>query len=192
MEADPIGYEGGMNLYAYVANDPMNFTDPLGLCRARTFGLVRQRIGDLANPQVVLFKWIELESCDSPSIPGIGGLSPDGGNDDIVVTAQRNVPRTPGDNPVMSDARERFTVRGVATAIGEGLVDRLRRFLCPSSGQVDMGEVYDAADPVSVMRDFGMSLGPGNIPGRRIRPNPVGGGLLRRGGISALVQLCPR
>lgn len=31
MQADPLGYQAGMNLYAYVGNDPVNFTDPLGL-----------------------------------------------------------------------------------------------------------------------------------------------------------------
>lgn len=31
VEADPIGYEGGINIYAYVGNDPVNWTDPLGL-----------------------------------------------------------------------------------------------------------------------------------------------------------------
>jgi hypothetical protein len=35
LEADPIGQKGGLNLYAYVENDPVNDADPLGLTSFR-------------------------------------------------------------------------------------------------------------------------------------------------------------
>ncbi|MBX9879874.1 MAG: RHS repeat-associated core domain-containing protein, partial [Candidatus Obscuribacterales bacterium] len=33
LQPDPIGYEGGLNLYEYCGSDPINFSDPFGLFR---------------------------------------------------------------------------------------------------------------------------------------------------------------
>jgi RHS repeat-associated protein len=33
LQTDPIGYGDGLNLYAYCDNNPLNYADPLGLCK---------------------------------------------------------------------------------------------------------------------------------------------------------------
>ena len=34
IQADPIGYDDGLNLYTYCENNPLTFADPSGLCKA--------------------------------------------------------------------------------------------------------------------------------------------------------------
>lgn len=60
MQTDPIGYRDGLNLYAYVGNDPVNGRDPMGLERRNAYTTWR---ADPPNPNGAF-------PGDTPECPG--------------------------------------------------------------------------------------------------------------------------
>ena len=56
LQTDPIGYRGGINLYAYVGNNSTSYVDPMGLCKNGTYGF-SPGIDSFGDPYG-LFKWL--------------------------------------------------------------------------------------------------------------------------------------
>jgi RHS repeat-associated protein len=70
LSPDPIGLQGGMNLYAYVAGDPVNEVDIWGLCRKSGEGIM-----DCANRQAEEAFGDLLASCDVVGFYGLGAMA---------------------------------------------------------------------------------------------------------------------
>jgi RHS repeat-associated protein len=68
-QQDPIGLAGGMNLYGFASGDPVNFSDPFGLCPMELTG--RPCLGPMDGP-------LTLRSDGNPRV-GQFGMVRDGG-----------------------------------------------------------------------------------------------------------------
>ncbi len=73
LQPDPIGYDGGLNLYEYAASDPINSTDPLGL--------------DTYAFTLTVNDFISYSSLLYPGFAGFGAGSGPGGSLDLAQAA---------------------------------------------------------------------------------------------------------
>ncbi len=78
LQTDPIGYGDGLNWYNYVGSDPINFTDPTGLCGTTTFYWDHDGDGKLSDGDDIVE--IVVTACKGGSGGGgFGGGSPNTG-----------------------------------------------------------------------------------------------------------------
>jgi uncharacterized protein RhaS with RHS repeats len=127
LQPDPIGYGDGMDMYAYVGADPVNFTDPFGLAKRKCKDELGEIVvcGDRLPPKG--------NALSVMSRPGGGGRGPTTQNDDIdgdgkpdpniVVTAQK--PRLSIRVIVVRRRSARECLKAAAEQFAEGFADPL-------------------------------------------------------------------
>jgi RHS repeat-associated protein len=83
-QPDPIGYGDGMNMYAYVGGDPVNYTDPSGTCMLLTYSMHYYNSAGDDIGEVPDSRWTELSADCYSSGGGAGGIFYTGGKGGVI------------------------------------------------------------------------------------------------------------
>jgi RHS repeat-associated protein len=66
LSPDPIGYEEGLNLYTYCGNNPINWLDPWGLCKAdpEVLDEMKEDAKKVVDEEIARKGWPRYKHCD--------------------------------------------------------------------------------------------------------------------------------